>query len=228
MANVLVNDASLQDIADAIREKNGTEETYKPAEMGDAVRAIESGGNGIIYKEFDEYGLPKVVDASSLEKPDITSLDIFNYMFYNVNAGIGKGLYTNMEEIILPNWVEFISSYMFYSCSSLKTIKGDFTNVKKLSAFAFGRCKSIQKVPYMPNLDETVGSVFNACTGLESFNFYNKDIVGLSSSTFQNCGNLKDIYVPWAEGEVANAPWGATGATIHYNTTYDENHEPIV
>ena len=27
-----------------------------------------------------------------------------------------------------------------------------------------------------------------------------------------------DIYVPWAEGEVAGAPWGATKATIHYNS----------
>jgi len=26
-----------------------------------------------------------------------------------------------------------------------------------------------------------------------------------------------NIYVPWAEGAVANAPWGATNATIHYN-----------
>ncbi len=40
MAKVLVNDTSLSDIADAIREKNGTSETYKPSEMGDAVREI--------------------------------------------------------------------------------------------------------------------------------------------------------------------------------------------
>jgi hypothetical protein len=36
------------------------------------------------------------------------------------------------------------------------------------------------------------------------------------------------IYVPWSEGEVAGAPWGATKATIMYNTTYDENDNPIV
>ena len=41
----------------------------------------------------------------------------------------------------------------------------------------------------------------------------------ISESTFNNCPNLLDIYVSWAEGEVANAPWGATNATIHYNTT---------
>lgn len=56
----------------------------------------------------------------------------------------------------------------------------------------------------------------------------------LSTTTFSGMGasapngQTVDIYVPWAEGEVANAPWGATKATIHYNTTYDENDNPIV
>lgn len=37
------------------------------------------------------------------------------------------------------------------------------------------------------------------------------------------------IYVPWAEDDPlnANAPWGATRATIKYNTTYDTNDNPI-
>ena len=34
---------------------------------------------------------------------------------------------------------------------------------------------------------------------------------------FEECTNLTDIYVPWAEGTVNNAPWGATNATVHYN-----------
>lgn len=45
MSNVFVEETSLQDIADAIREKNGTETTYKPSEMGTAIRALESGGS---------------------------------------------------------------------------------------------------------------------------------------------------------------------------------------
>lgn len=43
MSRVLVSNSSLQDIASAIREKNGTQETYKPSEMGDAIRAIPTG-----------------------------------------------------------------------------------------------------------------------------------------------------------------------------------------
>lgn len=44
MANVLVQDTSLQNIADAIRSKNGTQNTYKPSQMADAITNIPSGG----------------------------------------------------------------------------------------------------------------------------------------------------------------------------------------
>lgn len=30
--------------------------------------------------------------------------------------------------------------------------------------------------------------------------------------------DIHDIYVPWSEGKVANAPWGCIYATIHYNS----------
>lgn len=42
MANILVEQASLENIADAIREKNGTQNTYKPSEMSQAIKDIES------------------------------------------------------------------------------------------------------------------------------------------------------------------------------------------
>lgn len=51
MAEVLVQETNLQAIADAIRAKNGTETTYKPSEMGTAIRAIESGGGSVEIKE---------------------------------------------------------------------------------------------------------------------------------------------------------------------------------
>lgn len=43
MANVLVDETSLQGIADAIRVKNLTQDKYKPGEMPEAIMRIESG-----------------------------------------------------------------------------------------------------------------------------------------------------------------------------------------
>lgn len=43
MGNVLVNNTSLNNIADAIRGKNGTQNTYTPAQMADAITALPTG-----------------------------------------------------------------------------------------------------------------------------------------------------------------------------------------
>lgn len=56
MSKVLVTEDYLQDIADAIREKVGNSATYTPAQMGDAIRAIPSGGGGgFDPSEFTKY-----------------------------------------------------------------------------------------------------------------------------------------------------------------------------
>ena len=233
MANVLVNDASLQDIADAIREKNGSETTYKPREMGAAVRAIESGGgDGINLSGFTgHYNLPTVANLSNLILPDEATLsNNINYMsnmFQNATKNSNGGYYVVLETVYLPNGIVSFSPSMFQNCAKLKNIYGDLTNIKNIATNAFNGCTALSELPYMPNLENLYANCFNGCTALTSINIYKK-LTSSPNTAFNGCTNLKDIYVPWAEGEVANAPWGATNATIHYNTVYDENHEPIV
>ena len=61
MAKKLYEEASVQDIAAAIREKTGGAETYKIAQMGNAVRSIPSRDN-IIHADIPDY-----VKAEALE-----------------------------------------------------------------------------------------------------------------------------------------------------------------
>lgn len=75
-------------------------------------------------------------------------------------------------------------------------------------------------------LPKTVGYLtalsFDGCTNLEMVTFKRTPADGsfaLNTQAFTNCPNLKTINVPWAEGAVSNAPWGATNATINYNYT---------
>lgn len=53
--DVIINDEHLVNIADAIREKNGSEDTYTPGAMADAIRDIpqEGGGEEVNGIEFD-------------------------------------------------------------------------------------------------------------------------------------------------------------------------------
>lgn len=46
MANVIVNDQNLKNIANAIREKNSTSTQYLPSEMAEAIKNIQVGGDG--------------------------------------------------------------------------------------------------------------------------------------------------------------------------------------
>ena len=48
MSKVLVNESSLTGIADAIRGKNGSTDTYKPSEMAAAITAISGGAEPVI------------------------------------------------------------------------------------------------------------------------------------------------------------------------------------
>ncbi len=56
---------------------------------------------------------------------------------------------------------------------------------------------------------------FNNCLNLESITFAGKPQYIYFDETL-----TADIFVPWQEGEVAHAPWGATNATIHYNSEF--------
>ena len=47
MANVIINDVNLTNIANAIRGKNGSSDTYKPSEMPDAIANLPTGGADI-------------------------------------------------------------------------------------------------------------------------------------------------------------------------------------
>lgn len=83
MANKLYEEQSVQNIANAIRTKNGLSTTYKIAEMAQAILDIPTGGGGTNY-------LPTVCnDASTYSLPSgaLTGVtNIRSYMFYGAKV----------------------------------------------------------------------------------------------------------------------------------------------
>ena len=86
MANVLVNEQSLSDIAAAIREKNGEETTYKPGEMAAAISNLPTGGGG---------NLQYVV----LTPATTTTFDISNYVDGHKNFILYYGRRSNSQRM---------------------------------------------------------------------------------------------------------------------------------
>ena len=211
-----------------------TGENYE--NLTEAVQSLKNGyGNsevvpadfvGIKYSDFDEEGYPTIADARSLGKMTINNLGHLTVgLFYNV--GQNNGMNIRLKEVYLPDGITGFS-YTFQHCGALEKIYGNFDKVIDLGTSCFGNCGSLTELPYLPNVTKVAISAFVNCVGLTSVKFYKK-LTNCSDKTFTGCTNLTDIYVPWAEGEVANAPWGAPNENliIHYNTTYDENHNPI-
>jgi len=97
----------------------------------------------------------------------------------------------NLANVILPETLVNIGSMAFYGCGMSEVVIPD--SVQNVRMYSFSVCNNLTTV--------TFGS----------------GITSIHAQTFDNSPNLRTINVPWAEGEVANAPWGAKNATINYN-----------
>lgn len=127
---------------------------------------------------------------------------------------------TSLTEVEFKNDIA-ISASAFKGCSSLSTI--DLTKATYIGNNGLANCGAL------PN------EIILGATALAAQAFYYQSQItsikftgtptSVASDAFSSVtgwnssANLTDIYVPWAEDEVENAPWGASSATIHYNTT---------
>ena len=150
---------------------------------------------------------------------------------------------TDLSLTTLPDTVRYIGPSAFYQCASLQLEKLP-NSLKELGGNAFSGCTSLAltsidnisqlmtvlnqsvfsgctslQISVIPAQIETIQAwAFQNCTGLTQITFKGTP-TSIHMNAFKGCSNLTVINVPWAEGEVANAPWGATNATINYNVT---------
>lgn len=160
-----------------------------------------------------------------------------DYMFY---------LCELIESVSLQHNVTRIGKYAFYQCSNLvislhvnedndmademhpgilrsrgisqptkSILPGELITIGES---AFYGCNSLLLDSLPDTLQDIGDSAFYNCTGLTSITFEGTPS-SIANNAFEGCTNLTEIKVPWAEGAVANAPWGATNATITYNYT---------
>lgn len=133
-------------------------------------------------------------------------------------TAIGKHAfaYSSFTEIYLPEGVTEIHISAFYDSSIIRI--GLPQSITKIATYAFGLCECLRSVTFPQNLETIGSSAFSNCKWLTSVTFKGTPIE-IDSTAFTSCNRLTTINVPWAEGAVANAPWGANNATINYNYT---------
>ena len=133
---------------------------------------------------------------------------IRSYGFYNSRY---------LTSINFPIGLTRIGNYAFSFCINL-SLTSLPSGITSIGNDAFRYCTQLNITRLPSSLIDIYTTAFEGCTKLTSITFEGTP-TNIASSAFKSCTNLTTINVPWAEGEVANAPWGATNATINYNYT---------
>lgn len=197
--------------------ENGTHDVSNYAQ---AVVNVASGGVGDEYERFaklmtGEY-LGKVLDNKSFAVPTGTTM-LREYMFYKVRSDADAVI-----TVTLPDTVTVIDAVAFDYAGTVEI--GELPPyLEEIRGQAFNFARSIfgsRTELKIPASVKTIGSLafYNCPSGALATITFKGTPTEIANNALQN-ENIKTINVPWAEGEVANAPWGAENATINYNYT---------
>lgn len=152
-----------------------------------------------------DYAINNCSKLELVQMPKVTSIG--NYAFrYCVVLGLTE----------LPIGLTTIGTEGFGYCYEL-ALTSLPSALNKIGEKAFHYCQKIA-INEIPSGVNNIGTrAFSNCKALTSITFKGTPTGIIQPSAFADCPNLKTINVPWAEGEVLGAPWGATNATINYN-----------
>ena len=199
-----VLNAGLTQIASAIRAKTGTGGTLTfPSGFVSAIEGLSGGGATEPYIEetYDANG--QLIDAVM---HGYTSIRPYAFQHCSVLVSV-SGI----------SAITSIGNYAFSQCSNL-ALTSLPAGITSIGNNAFNSCGKLA-LTSMPAGITSIGSYsFSNCTGLTTITFEGTP-QSIDSHAFSGSTKLTTINVPWAEGAVAGAPWGATNATINYNYT---------
>ncbi len=161
------------EIADAIRTKNGSSDTYTPLEMPQAIEDIPTGGG-----EIDA-----LLDGS------ITSLTsdvaaILDYSCY----------YREMLETVSLNEAVTIGAYAFNGCMSMTSFEAP--KAETLKNYCLSSCNSLEEI-HLPAAYAIKNSVFYGCNILETVDlqYDGEQRVAIGMNAFTQCLALKNLIV---------------------------------
>lgn len=102
--------------------------------------------------------------------------------------------FDKVEEIIMPDSVEYISRGAFKGCKSLKKINLS-KNLHILEEFAFYECESLEEITIPDSLHYLSYSVFRNCTNLKTINIHD-NINYIDDYALYNCESLENFDIP--------------------------------
>lgn len=164
MAKVLVTDTHLTDIANAIRDKKGTSDTYKPSEMASAISNIETGIEPIGTLDITENGTY-----------DVTEYATANVNIANDTSEIEEAIITRSITEYHNDTITSIGAFAFYSCTSLTSV--NLPNATTLNISAFNNCTALNSIE-IPLVQSITTQTFYSCNSLTTLNMPSLKTIG--------------------------------------------------
>lgn len=222
MSNVLVNRTSLENIADAIRTVNGSDDTYLPSEMaGEIEKLYVLDGASCLMGDITKIEDPReeityVKQYAQYSNSSLTSIDlpvatqISSYAFMDC---------THLTSINLPSAVE-IQSYAFY-WTGLTSV--NLPLVQTIGARVFEECSDLVTV-ILPSVRSIGEKAFQDCRHLEALILPDTEHVCTAGSNLLYYANNAYVYVPEELVDTYKAAnnWSTYSSRIRAIDDYDE------
>lgn len=172
----IISTKKLTAIADAIRGKNMSADTYTPDEMAAAISNIGTDDSSKIINS--------IIDGS------ITGI------FNSEVTSIEKSTFYSRKQLTSANFplVTRIGETAFYGCSLLTSV--NFPLVTEVGNYAFAHCKALTSVNF-PLVTKIITHTFWYCDSLTSVNF--PLVTYIDYEAFYNCWSLSTVIIGTSE-----------------------------
>lgn len=204
MSNVIIDDTNLANIAQAIREKNNTSQTYKPREMAQAISEIKqppenafefSGDLKGAFSKFgwfiDEYG-EKITTKNITDMEGAFSECDAHSIPFTINLSDSNSAY---------RWCSaFRNMYNVEYIAPIPVLKAD-----NIVSYLFADCHNLVELPQVEVLD---------------LSKYQKGTYSAATQLFYNCYSLRSIPEQWMK-QLYNKGERAYKTDVGRFATYD-------
>lgn len=208
MAHVYTEESNFENIANAIREKNGTDNTYAPSEMAMAIDNIKVGE--LDFKDvFDQ---EQAQELNDYYKNGIAHAEKIKAENPNPNGGWGSKFLSDVNLVFFPEIdLSNVTSLgnTFNSCYNLQGMPSKLNLSAKLQnlSYSWVYCYSLKFMP-TDDIDCTnVGTLNNTwayCYCLKNINLINLQNISSFNNTFLYCNQLVQIKLSgWKQANIS-------------------------
>ena len=160
----------------------------------------------------------------------LTSVFIGRPLSYNTGSGYGYSPFANNKTLVkahFGNPVKSIPSYIFYGCSSLKTlVYNSQCRPTSISEYAFWNCTALTEsdIHYPESVTSIGVGSFGFCTSLQSYTIPNH-VTSVGDYAFRDCSRLANVVITPSVRSIGNGAFNNCSAMT--GLTIEESEETL-